>query len=90
MLMTDTPSPRPWTYLRRARLRAGLTPTGAAKALEMGLSHYCLAEKGQRGMSDEKVILAARVFNVDVVELDASRPLPPYRVNGVRRDGAAA
>lgn len=86
--MTD--SPTPWAYLKRARLRAGYTPTTAAAALNVSLTHYCSAEKGRRGLSDLTLIAAARLFNVDVVELAESRPQSPPRTNASCGDSSPA
>lgn len=82
--MTADKSLKPWTYLKRARLRAGFGPRGAAQAIGIGLSHYCSVEAGRYGLSDEKVIRAAEVFGVDVVELEESKPRTPRRIGPSR------
>jgi transcriptional regulator with XRE-family HTH domain len=69
----------PWAYLRRARLRAGYTPTTAAQALNVTLSHYCSVEAGDRGFSDAVLIKTANLFNVDIEELDRTKPPLPRR-----------
>lgn len=45
----------------------------------MTLSHYCSVEAGDRGFSDAAMIRAAEIFNVDVAELDKTKPALPWR-----------
>lgn len=73
--MAQSPKPEPWTFLRRARLRAGLTSTDAAREIGVSLTHYCNVEKGRDGFSDKTLIRTAVVYQVDVEALDASRPV---------------
>lgn len=77
--MPDTQALAPWQFLKLARLRAGYTSTAAAQALNVSLTHYCSVEAGRRGLSDEKLILAAKAFSVDVVRLEKSQPRLPIR-----------
>lgn len=76
--MTDPLTP--WTFLKRARLRAGYgTARAAAEAIGVSHTHYCMAEKGRRGLSGDVLLVAARKFRVDVIELAESRPQMPTR-----------
>ena len=77
--MPRSQNPTAWTYLRAARLRAGHTPTSAAKALDVTLAHYCNIEAGDRGASDALLIRAAALVSVDVAELDRTKPRLPWR-----------
>lgn len=72
----------PWNYLIVARLRAGYgSPTAAARALGVSLTHYCSVEAGRRRFSGDKLILAAQAFGVDVADLQRTQPDPPVRAN---------
>lgn len=78
--MANEPSLEPWTFLERARIRAGYgRPIDAARAIGIGISHYCSVEKGRRRLGGDKIVKAARLFNVDVFELKASAPEIPVR-----------
>lgn len=72
--MQNVPTLTPWTFLEHARMRAGYTPSEAACALEISLGHYCNVECGRDQFGSKTTIRAARLFNVDPVDLHLSRP----------------
>lgn len=78
-----------WTFLRRARIRARLTPTRMADASRVSLTFYCQVEKGRRGVSDDVLNRFADALAVDVIDLDETRPtIPPRRSNSPTKTGA--
>jgi transcriptional regulator with XRE-family HTH domain len=72
--------PTPWTYLSRARERAGYNKSELARAVDASPSHLCEVEAGKRGLSPRLRCRVAEVLGVDVDRLIDTAPTPPPQV----------
>ena len=64
--MKSTQLPEIGTRLREFRIKLHLTQTQMADHLEMSLNYYGLIERGQRGLSTDKIILCRNKLGIDL------------------------
>ena len=64
--MKSTQLPEIGARLRECRIKLHLTQAQMADKLEMSLNYYGLIERGQRGLSNDKIILCGNRLGIDL------------------------